>query len=443
MQERGSDWRTILLAIGSAGGAALVFIGAVTVLVFGSLGNAPTTLIVARRSTLDLVVSASALVVIGAALLRAAYFSFMQLVGHGVPASAPRLLRVWQGIVLTILWATAAAGAGFLVDKPIVRWITPILYVLAIGVPVYFFTRLATGGLHPGSRQRTWGAFAAGIELGIVPAIVAEVLVALIAVAGIAVYLSFQPDQLAVLKQLANELEHSGDPQKALSVAGPWLTSPFALVLALLFFSGFAPLIEETAKSLAVWSLFDRLTSPAQGFALGAISGAAFGLVESLLVSATPDSSWAVTLLVRGASTMMHIMAASLTGWGIAQFRSTRRLTSLLGLYLAAFTLHSAWNASVVAITFGSLHSAAVLNGSDALGIALILLGGAMLLALCLAIPLAMWGINWRLRSPAGAASASPATARFSHPFPNQSDHGHDETSSESEQHPSPPPPLP
>jgi hypothetical protein len=438
-QGRGSDWRTILLATGSAGGALLAFSGVVFLLVFGSLDNAPTTLVGARRSTLDLVVSASALVVVGAALLLALYYSLVRLGGRAVPASNPRTLRVSQVLGLIVIWLAAAVGAGLLVDKPVVKWITPLLYVLAIGLPAYFFARLATGGLHPGSRQRTWGAFAAGIELGITPAIVAEVLLALIAVAGIAVYLSFQPDQLAVFRQLARELENSGGPQDALSIVGPWLTSPIALVLALLFFSGFAPLIEETAKSLAVWSLFDRLASPAQGFAIGAISGTAFGLVESLLVSATPDPGWTPTLLVRGVSTMMHIMAASLTGLGIAQFRSTRRFTWLLGLYLAAFFLHGAWNASVVAITFGSLRSAAVSSGPDVIGIVLILLGGAVLLVLCLSIPVGMWGINWRLRALAEAASASPQEGISAVTTPRKDDDT--ETGSKTADTPSPPAP--
>ncbi len=60
-------------------------------------------------------------------------------------------------------------------------------------------------------------------------------------------------------------------------------------MVALLFFSVFAPLVEETAKSLTAWTIFDHLSSPAQGFAIGALSGTGFGMVESLLASVQPD----------------------------------------------------------------------------------------------------------------------------------------------------------
>ena len=105
----------------------------------------------------------------------------------------------------------------------------------------------------------------------------------------------------------------------------PWLNNPLVFLLALLFFSGLTPVIEETAKSIAAWTVFDHLDSPAQGFVIGALSGAGFGLSESLLASATPDSSWAATLMIRGGSTMMHIMTASLTGWGIASFHGSNK----------------------------------------------------------------------------------------------------------------------
>ncbi len=412
MQQRGTDWRTILLAVGAAAGAVLAFSSLALLLVFNGFEGVRATVVGTHRTLLELVVLAAALLVIGAVFLLALYYSLLRLGGRVVPSSEPRLLKVWQASLLFLIWVAAALGAGFLVDKPVVKWITPLLYVLAIGVPVYFFVRLATGGLHPGSRQRVWGVLAAGIEMGIAPSVVAEVLLAVVAVIGLVIYVSLQPAQLATFERLARELENASDAQQVLDVMAPWLSSPLTLALALLFFSGFAPLIEETAKSLAVWSVFDQLSSPAQGFAIGALSGAAFGLVESLLVSATPDTSWTTTLLVRGTSTMMHIMAASLTGLGIGLFRSTHRWTRLFGLYLAAFALHGAWNAAVVALTFGSLHVTMSSGGVDLAGGALTLVGGVLLLALCGLIPLGMWGINLRLRTLAGPPAAVPGEGR-------------------------------
>jgi hypothetical protein len=400
----------MLLVTGAAGGSLLSFGAVAALLAYAAFGLAGSKAGGTGRSALDTVLLASALLVIGAVFLPALYYSIQRLRGRAVLHSNPAVLRVWQGILLLLVWIGAGIGAGFLYDKPIVKWVTPALYVLAIGIPVYFFVRLAAGGLHPGSRERWWGVLAAGIGLGITPAIITELILVGIGLVLLAVYIGLHPSQLTAFQQLADQLRRSNDPDQVMNTLGPWLRSPLALMLALLFFSGFSPMIEETAKSLATWTVFDRLASPAQGFAIGAISGAAFGLVESLLVSASPDSNWTTTLLVRGASTMMHIMAASLTGWGIGQFRNTHSFTRLLSMYLAAMSLHGLWNASVVAITFGSLRSAATIGGRDLAGTILMFMGAALLLLLCLAIPLGMGTINRRLRVTATAAPpTSPA----------------------------------
>lgn len=442
MKPNRGDWRSILLAVGAVGFAMLAFAAAGLVVAYAGVSSLQLGITTPKRSFLDAVVLASALVVIGAAFLPAAYYSIERLRGRSVPAAVPRPLLVWQGIVLILVWIGAALSAGFLFDKPIVKWITPVLYVLAIGTPVLFFARLAAGGLNPGSRQRMWGALAAGIGLGIAPAIAAELLLALVGLVGIGIYVSLHPEQLATVQRLANQLQNANNIEEVLNLVGPWLNSPVAVILALLFFSGFSPMIEETAKSLTTWAVFDRLTSPAQGFVIGAMSGAAFGLVESLLVSASPDVGWTSTLLVRGASTMMHIMAASLTGWGVASLRTSRSIGRLIGMYALAMGLHGTWNACVVAITFGGLRSGSLSGGTDPLGMILIGAGSAVLLLLCAAIPLAIGGINRRFRVLAQPATTAPADVWNEAPLEVESQRAA-ETRSDPEERPSPPAPLP
>lgn len=404
MEQHEADWRTIVLSIGAAGGAVIAFGTAVVMLLSAGLDLVRPQESLTGRTAFDFVVLAGAPLAIGAAFLPSLYYSIRRLSGHLVGAANPKVLTLPQGILLILVWAGAAAGAGLLVEKPIVRWITPLLFVLAILIPVYFFARLATGGLRLGSRQRLWGVLTAGIGLGIVPAIFLEILLAMIALVVAIIYLSINPGLLETFQKLATQLRDASNLDQVLRAAGPFLTGPTTLLLGLVFFSGFSPLIEETAKSIATWTVFDRLTSPEQGFAIGAISGAAFGLVESLLVSATPDQNWTTTLLVRGASTMMHIMSASLTGWGIGQFRMTRRPLPMLGMYAAAMGLHGLWNASVVAITVGGIRSATS-GGPDIPGVILVGLGVTVLAVLCLAIPISMWGINWQLRKAEASAA--------------------------------------
>ena len=411
MERRNGNGRTILLVVGATGGALLAFGLALAMLAYALWGAVnPLSLADGDRSSLDFVVLASALVVIGAVFVPSVYYGIQRLRGHVTPAN-PRILRIWQGIVLVVVWLAAAVGAGLLVDKPVAKWITPLLYVLAIGIPVYFFVRLAAGGLHLGSEERLWGVLAAGIGLGITPAIVIELLAAFVALVGVGVYVGLHPEQLAAFEQLARELQTTNDLQQLMRVVAPWATSPLVVLGALAFFSVLSPVVEETAKSLAVWSVFDRLSSPAQGFAAGALSGAAFGMVESLLVSATPESNWTSTLLVRGASTMMHIMAASLAGWGIGQFRATHNAGRMIVLYLAAMVLHGLWNAAVVMIAFGGLRTAAPSSGPDVIGVLIVVAGGALLLLLFLGIPVAMATLNWRFRLAVPAAPLAPQPA--------------------------------
>jgi hypothetical protein len=214
-------------------------------------------------------------------------------------------------------------------------------------------------------------------------------------------YVIFHPEQLIILQQLTSRLAAAPGIEEALTVLRPWLANPVALVIALFFFSGITPVIEEAAKSLAVWVIFDRLEAPLQGFVAGAVAGAGFGLVESLLASATPDSGWAYTLLARGGSTMMHIAAAALAGWGVASLRASGRPGLLIGGYALALLIHGAWNASVIALAFGGMRLASNGGGADPLGSAFVVVGVAVLAALCVTIPTGLGVTNWRLRSGA------------------------------------------
>jgi hypothetical protein len=176
----------------------------------------------------------------------------------------------------------------------------------------------------------------------------------------------------------------------------------------------FTPLIEETAKSLGVWLVSGRIRSAAEGFALGALSGAGFGLVESLLVSATPDSDWAGTLAVRGASSMMHIFTAGLTGWGIASARLNRKAWHALLGYAAAMAIHGLWNAAAVGAVFGGLRlmpNLADAGSLDPFAISVMLIALAVLSGLATLLAVLLGAINWRLRPPAAAAPALPGPA--------------------------------
>jgi RsiW-degrading membrane proteinase PrsW (M82 family) len=402
MENRGRDWRTILLSIASLCGALSAFSFAALIILYTAMGllrqNDPQN----NQTTLQAVVISSAIFLIGLVFLPSGYYSIQRLRGKEILDTAPKLLKIRQGILLLLIWASAAALAQLLINSDILMWFTPPLYLLAIGTPVYFLVRLASGGLKAGSRQRIWGVVSTSIALGTSLSIITEIMLVIVGLVVVAGYIGLHPELLAAIKHITDQITNASSIDTILTAIEPWLNNPLVFLLALLFFSGFTPVIEETAKSLAVWTVFDHLDSPAQGFVIGAFSGAGFGLFESLLASATPDSSWGATLMIRGGSTMMHIMTASLTGWGIAFLHAgptgARRIVRTLAMYAVAISMHGLWNASVVMIAFGGLRVPSNIGRPDLPGMVLIFSGVSVLVILCLAIPLALGIINKRLR---------------------------------------------
>ena len=288
-------------------------------------------------------------------------------------------MNIGTGILLTFVWLGIIALAQIFYGNTFLRWVTPPLYILSIGLPVYFFARLAVGGLNSGSKQRAWGALGTGMILGSIARHFYRINADCFLLIGAGIYLAFHPELMTVFNTIKNQLNSTSNPDDILNLISPYLLNPLVIILALTFFSVAAPVVEETAKSLTVWTVFDHLSSPAQGFVIGALSGTGFGLVESLLASVQPDLSWATTLFVRGGSTMMHIVAASLTGWGIASFRATKRPGRMIGAYTLAMFLHGSWNACVVFIVVGAVRMSLGTSPTNIVGIALTAFGVAML----------------------------------------------------------------
>ncbi len=193
MASRGRDWRSILLGIGSLAGALSAFAITGLTLLYAGFGFTQTGSGPAGSDILQAMVIASAILFTGVTFLPAAYYSFQRLRGVEIAAAAPKLLKVWQGLLLLLVWAGAALLAQFLVDKDIFKWFTPPLYLLAISIPVYFLIRLASGGLTPGSRQRLWGIPVVSIALGTTSSIVAEAALLIVGLIGGAIYLGAPP----------------------------------------------------------------------------------------------------------------------------------------------------------------------------------------------------------------------------------------------------------
>jgi len=402
---QGTDWRSILVLIFALSGTAITLSSAIGILVFLALNNS-----VIRQmdmSPLATVLLASTLIAIGLLLLPVAWLSLKRLRGQKFETFTFLPLRAWSWVVIPILWFLIITFATRFQNAPGAYWYIPVLHFLAIALPVYFVLRIAISHIPLSSSQRAWGVFSSGLTLSPLVAIIAEVTLMALAIGGFALYIGLTPEKMAEIERLVNQIEQAPDIDRMIYLVGPYLKSPLTLLAALTFLSLLVPIIEESAKTLGVWLVFSRISTPAQGFAMGVLSGAGFALAESLSASLTADEAWAVTLSVRAISGSMHMLASGLAGWGIAYARLEKRYVRMVGMLLLAMFLHSAWNAGAVFSVWGGARTMLAMPGVDFLGTLVALTGMGLLLALMVGMIVAFFVINRRLQPPASIPSPS------------------------------------
>lgn len=180
-------------------------------------------------------------------------------------------------------------------------------------------------------------------------------------------------------------------------------------MLLLAFAAVIGPLIEEAVKPLAVWFLGRRLHSPGEGFALGALSGAGFALLEGLMASSGYASQPVFGLPARLASSMMHITLSAFMGWAIASAFLEKRWVRLVVSYLLCATMHGLWNGSALLAVYGALRFS--ITGAampDLLSSLFMLVGVFMLFITFVSITLSLPLMNLRLRKLQGDIIAQP-----------------------------------
>jgi len=352
----------------------------------------------ATTSLLPAFLSLSAFALAGALIGRGGLLAVRRIQNKPIEPARIRPFSFWMGLALFGGWILSIVIAVFLHQKPILQWFSLPFYLLSIGLPVYALTSMATSGLEPGSKLRTWGTLSTGMTLSPFLSILAEGVVALILLIVIGVFMGLDPGRLAAFQSLARQLQNITSQEQAITLLAPLLANPLTLVGGLFFLSLVTPLVEEIAKSLPVWLGWRQLTSPAQGFALGALSGAGFGLMEGLFVSTSPGETWGATLAVRAASSSMHILTAGLAGWGIGKAAQQKRIAPALGGYILSMSIHGIWNACVVVMVYASGRT--ILSGAspDIIAALFAILALCFLGLLILGAPIALWAINHQLQ---------------------------------------------
>lgn len=273
-----------------------------------------------------------------------------------LPFAFPHAVWLWLVVPAAVFSCLTLGALVSFVGIPWLNWLAlPALTMVVVAAPIWLFYGSAAKGLDLGPRWRFFTIF--GFSL-IVPQVIMLFLetVALIAfvVAG-AVYVATQPDLAVELERLSGMITETMNEEALLNLVAPYVANPALIAVGFSYISLVVPLIEELFKPLAVWLFVRRIESPAQGYALGVLCGAAFALLESLNASANGTTFWAVVVTARIGTSALHMATSGLAGWGIVSAFQERRARRFLAAYFSSVLMHGVWNASAAGLGLTAL----------------------------------------------------------------------------------------
>lgn len=399
-------YMTIAQLIVSGLGLALSLLGAALLALFGLvavMSENPGMPDIGPVFTLAWVCGLAALLAVPSV-----YFSIRRMMRSPVGILPLAPLRRFSGFrvaaLLILLWPLVLAIGSMLSTSSLAWLILPPLQVLAIGLPIWFLIELVRWGLSIGSRQRGWGIFNASMFISTPAAVIIELILLVGLAAAFVVWISGQPELLEELEQLGILLSTGpSNPEAILEAVRPYLQNPLVIIGILGLLGGVTPLLEELIKPVALWALAGRKLTPAEGFAGGALCGAAFALIESLMsLGSATGPEWAGLAVGRAGTGLLHIGTTALVGWGLASAWTEGKYLRLGLAFLGASAYHGLWNALSLLPAFAAVLDPAPPNLGAVVFIAryapamLVILAVLMLLLLVLA--------NRRLRGqvPAG-----------------------------------------
>jgi hypothetical protein len=283
----------------------------------------------------------------GILLLPSAWHALLRIIGRPNPIKF-KVRRL--GTIILLL--PFVVGLGYLASQnDALTWIAlPPLHVLASGISVLWLLHLGIRGLSTGSAQRAWGIFSSGLVLAPAFSLILEMGALLVAGFFGMIYLARDPVFADRLIQLSQQMSLSPDqpPDVILEFLEPCLLQPAFIYAAIAFGAILVPLIEELLKPIGVWLLAGRNATPSQGFAAGLLSGAGYALFENFALSASAGEEWSMVIIARMGTTLIHILTAGLTGWGLALAWREGRYIRLGLTYLTAVAIHALWNGLVI-----------------------------------------------------------------------------------------------
>lgn len=309
----------------------------------------------AVRAT-PLLITASGTVARLLMLVPAAYYALARITGLRPRHLPTEAVPSWS---IAALWGGALAAGVLTVranfDAP---FLIPILSAVVSVLPIWLILRVALRGLDVGSDLRRWGTLSLGMTAGPLLISILEVVLFLAIALAAGIYLVATPGLRETVQQLAARLANASNEQAQLNLLLPYLLSPRVVFLVILSVCVLTPIVEEALKPIAVWLGAGMITSPAQGFALGALCGAGFALFENLAAAATGGMDWTLVVTLRIGTAIMHIANAGLMGWALVGAWRERRLLRLAIVYAGAILVHGLWNFLALAYGMSSLPTA-------------------------------------------------------------------------------------
>ncbi len=258
----------------------------------------------------------------------------------------------WQIIagINVVIFAAVIGGITAYTEIAWLNWIIlPALTILVIVPPIWMLFGIGTNGIDLGPRWRFFSVLGLGMTVGPILMIILEMILLVVIILAGFIYLAVQkPDLFQEIINLTQQLQNETNPDFILNSVAPYVANPAVIATLLGYIAFLVPLIEELLKPLAVWAFAKKIESPAQGFAMGMLSGGAFALLESLNASGDGSVSWPVIVSIRAGTSLLHMTASGLVGWGIVSAFQDKKAGRFFAAYFSAVAIHGIWNACAV-----------------------------------------------------------------------------------------------
>jgi len=344
----GIDWLSIG-QLGLGGLSCLISFGlAIGLILLGSTSNLPPSSL--HLDTSILFMLAGLLVTVGLLNIPSILLSWHALIGKPSESSVKSNAFHMASLALISL-PFLLAGGQYAAQTDYSNVMLPIFNVLSLSIPIWWLVEFGRRELPSGSPQRNWGLLSA--SLGLIPLLVIflEFLCTVLVTLATFAWLSVDPNWIGKLNQLYLQLSQVNfDPEFFASLLNDLLGNPAVIRMLFVSLGLLMPLIEELIKPLAVWFLRSRLQTPAEGFSAGLIAGAGFSLIESttLIAQLGTKSEWGQMVLLRIATSLLHMTTSGLVGWGLVSGWTQKKYGRSVAAILASTCVHGLWNSLVV-----------------------------------------------------------------------------------------------